>query len=245
MCSEYAIAVTPTAVRNSGANGNAESVVKFTKRMFRRLCLDDPFAWLGQLAKCRGAYMRNVIKSTGYSPLTLTLGLQPDVPVPFGKTLNHIYAGRNPPVSPAGDLAAQDEHLLHLSDTLGSYDWRAFQQIVKSQRRNIDAFERALKRAPVADIQPDDFVLVLCPASHTLAPTYEGPFLYLGLHADSGLAILQSGTDNMLDAAQRGDAIWKVKPHLLRKYIFPFQFPKTKPVTDPCVVALVSQRAHS
>jgi hypothetical protein len=224
MCDEYGIEWRQTAVRNPAANGCAESVVKYMKRMLRRLCAGDDKAWLSQMPKCRGSYMRHLSTSTGYAPCTLTYGLQPDLPAPFGHTLASLYSRGLPALEPN---SVYHSHVEHLAVTLSADDLAAFNQILASQHRNIRAFENALQSVPQPEILPNDFVLLLTPATTTLQPSWAGPYLYMGLDSISGLAVLQSGTDAILDASGRGSLVWKVKPHLLRKYVFPFQIPRT------------------
>jgi transposase InsO family protein len=243
MCADYGITVNRTAVRNPQANGVAESAVRYTKHMLRRLCNGDDLAILGQLPKCRGSYMRHLHRSTGLAPFTLTFGLQPDMPAPFGRTLAALYAGGEPPLDSVARVpnSVYHQYVENLAVDLADYDLAAFQDIVASQYRNVVAFERALQRAPVEPIMPNDFVLLLAPASATLQASWSGPFLYTGLDSVSGLAVLQSGSDRILDATGRGHLRWKVAPHLLRKYRFPFQLPSVH-ASDANLVAPLLQR---
>jgi hypothetical protein len=90
---------------------------------------------------------------------------------------------------------------------------------------------------PSDPIEPNDFVLLLRQAASTLEASWSGPYLFVGVHADTGLAGLQTGSDPMLAACGRGHVRFKVKPHLLRKYYFPFQLVRRARAHDPALVA--------
>ena len=235
LLADYGIEGRQTSVRNPAANGNAEAVVKYAKRALSRLCANDPTSAVLQLPKVRGAFMRQVSTATGLTPFALTYGLQPDVPVPLGPTLHALYARGVPPMPTNTEYHARVDDL---AVKLHAADRRAFANILRAQYRNMVAFENSLKREPANAPVPGDFVLLLAPAPSTLHATWDGPFLFHSVDPPSGLAVLQSGSDPMLDVAGRGNALWKVKRHLIRLYLFPFQLTRPPAADAPLVAAL-------
>lgn len=234
LLADYSIESRQTSVRNPAANGNAEAVVKYAKRALSRLCANDPRSAVLQLPKVRSAFMRQVSTATGLTPFALTYGLQPDVPVPLGPTLHALYARGLPRLPTNTDYHARVDDL---AVDLHAADQQAFTKILRAQYRNMVAFENNLKRAPVDPPEPGDFVLLLAPAPSTLNATWDGPFLFHSVDPKSGLAVLQSGSNPMLDAAGRGHAQWKVKRHLIRTYRFPFQLARQATNDSELVVA--------